>query len=101
MKRKEHGKNGKVIGKTLTGALCALALLFALVLGGCEAKLGERCDGFFKNTCKAPASCVKLGSGKKVCAGSCSMGKCQKGFKPAKATFKGHAAGCMCIPENM
>ena len=79
----------------------ALFLALATLATGCEAKLGERCDGFFKNTCKAPASCVKTSKGK-VCAGSCSAGnKCQKGFKPAKAQFKGHAAGCVCIPENM
>ena len=41
MKRNRHRKSGKVIGKTLTGAVCALALLLALILGGCEAKLGE------------------------------------------------------------
>ena len=59
----------------------ALFLALAALATGCEAKLGERCDGFFKNTCKAPASCVKTSKGK-VCANSCSAGnKCQKGLK--------------------
>lgn len=100
MRKKDNRKQGKVTRTIRVGAACLFALLFALLLAGCEAKVGERCDGFFKNTCKAPASCVKTQKGK-VCANSCSMGKCQKGFKPAQAQVKGLAAGCLCIPENM
>ena len=37
----------------------------------CQAEPGQRCDGFFTNTCRSPSTCVSDDE-KSVCAVSCS-----------------------------
>jgi hypothetical protein len=86
----------------------ACSALFACTVD----KPGERCDGFFSNTCKSPLSCVDVGD-KKVCAGSCdhdwnNFGKdyCKDpAFTPSSVEYtKGSeslgSAGCHCLPKK-
>ena len=91
--------------KSLAGIVLSL-----LVGTACQAeKPGERCDEFFKNTCKAPLSCVSM-EDKKVCGGSCDT----RGFgekyckdpamRPVEVSYKNGTtniggAGCYCLPK--
>ncbi len=74
--------------------------LAALGTVGCEAQVGERCDKFFKNSCKAPASCVKTPKAK-ICASSCGYkDKCPEGQVCARTEFKGNPAFKVCVPKK-
>ncbi|MFH2006024.1 MAG: hypothetical protein ABI333_05500 [bacterium] len=85
--------------KQIRTVLVAIALS-AFCGAGCEAQVGERCDGFFKNSCKAPASCVKTPKAK-VCAGSCGANdKCPEGQVCARTEFKGNPAFKVCVPKK-
>lgn len=81
--------------------LIPVAALLALIslTAGCQAELGERCDGFFSNGCRSPASCVETESGS-YCAGSCSMGTCPAGFECVMATVNDLPAGEVCLPVS-
>ena len=46
-------------------------IVLGLFLGGCLAKPGEPCDGFFSNGCESPSACVDGPKGS-FCAPSCS-----------------------------
>lgn len=79
--------------------LALLSLLAAAPLGfsACQAEVGERCDGFFKNTCRAPASCVHTDEGA-WCANSCTGNECDEGFECVMVTVSGLPAGGHCLP---
>ena len=94
-----------------------LGILFAvawgLLLAGCQAAPGERCDQFFKNTCAYPGLCVDTGDAK-VCAVYCEtrmsgddMGQkyCKdpahdKVEVTAKQGSVSGAMGCYCVPKK-
>lgn len=89
-----------------------LSIVFVFLLSGCEAKVGERCDSFFKNQCAYPGMCVSTDDAK-VCAVGCasSMEIANLGQKYCKdPTYKmvdvtatmgsqSGAMGCYCIPQ--
>jgi hypothetical protein len=75
----------------------------SLAVCGCQAKLGERCDGFFTNTCESGGACVKMDDGA-ICAKDCNPkfgDKCTEGFECKNVTFKGAAVGGKCVPNAM
>ena len=87
----------------LTILMLSFLSLFAL---GCEGELGERCDGFFQNTCRAPASCIELDD-RAVCATGCSswLGEesCDDPTWEMIQVSVDHAGGtaamgCHCVP---
>lgn len=91
---------------TTTSWTLALSLVALL---GCEAKAGERCDGFFSNGCKAPATCVTDGD-KAVCGVTCDthltgekagQKYCKDpAFQPVEVQVEGGGSmGCHCIPK--
>jgi hypothetical protein len=78
--------------------LVPLLFVLALALAGCQAEVGERCDGFFTNTCKSPASCVETDDGA-YCANSCGTGhKCPEGYECRMVTVDGLPMGGHCLP---
>ena len=92
--------------------LVFLGVLLSTCALGCEAKVGERCDGFFKNQCAYPGVCVTTDDGD-YCAVSCKthMTGDQMGQKycedpsheivqvTAKMGSMSAAMGCHCVPK--
>ena len=79
-----------------------VTLLFVAILSfaGCQAKDGERCDGFFTNTCKSPASCVHA-QNKAFCANSCgAKNKCPEGYQCVQVTHQNAPVGGHCLPKD-
>lgn len=88
-----------------TAPIVVVLALLSLGALACQGeKPGDPCDKFFQNTCKAPLSCVDMRE-KKVCAGSCDMGKTCKdpALEPSEVTYVGpgghSSAGCYCLPK--
>jgi hypothetical protein len=79
--------------------LILLTFFVAALLGfsACQGEVGERCDGFFKNTCRSPASCVHTDEGA-WCANSCTGGECDEGYECVMVTVNGLPAGGHCLP---
>ena len=101
-------KHSTIRHSLLLGALAASLFVF-----GCQAEhAGDRCDEFFKNTCKAPLACVSM-SDRKVCAGSCDTGFkckdpagcCETGFECETVSVEGPngplPAGKYCLKQMM
>lgn len=98
--------------------LAVVPLLFLLACQG--EKPGDKCDGFFQNTCKAPLSCITITQSgsmfdKKVCAPSCDKGFsckdpkgcCAEGFTCIGVEIgpggpgAGLAMGGHCVPHAL
>ncbi len=88
-----------------------IALLGLSIVGmGCQAEVGQRCDGFFTNQCKSPASCVDGPDGS-YCATSCSMRAIpepgqeryycdDESLEPVEVKLdNGAPMGCHCFPK--
>jgi hypothetical protein len=83
-----------------------------VAVAACQAEAGQRCDGFFTNTCKSPSTCVSDGE-QSVCAVSCdthmsgeNMGQkyCENPtFEPVEVMVEGPSGqlpmGCHCVPK--
>ena len=81
--------------------LAIFLILSSCLLVACEAEVGERCDGFFQNTCKAPATCIYTDDGA-YCADTCDSGTCPDGFECVpvivESTSGDVTAGEYCLP---
>ncbi len=88
----------------------AFAILFIGLLcgplSGCVGdKPGDRCDGFFQDSCRRPMRCVATGTAK-ICGTPCEESGfadktcADKTLTPLKvASAGGTPLGCTCIPR--
>jgi hypothetical protein len=89
-----------------------LLALLSVAGAACEAQPGERCDGFFTNTCAYPGMCVEL-EDRSVCAVSCDRRFGGEDPGPycadpahemvevtAELGSTSGAMGCYCVPRS-
>jgi len=90
----------------ILGLLALAAIAFLAI--GCQGELGERCDGFFQNTCRSPATCIELDD-RAVCATGCNswMGEYSCDDETwemvdvtAQMGSASAAMGCFCVPPE-